>query len=76
MESKTDFILAHPELSAAELVDAAKREGLTVSVSYVYRIRYAARDKRDKDSTFLRLAFEIGLERAYEMLRKIREGLR
>jgi len=43
--NKTQFVLEHPKLSAKEVVDVAKKAGVTLSDKYVYNIRAKAKSK-------------------------------
>ena len=55
--SKSDFIRAQPpELSAAEIVEKAKAEGIDLSAQLVYVVRSVARRKSPRRGPSLRLA--------------------
>jgi hypothetical protein len=41
--NKTQFVLGHPNLSAKEVVDEAKKQGIKLSDKYVYNIRAKAK---------------------------------
>jgi hypothetical protein len=42
-QTKTAFVLAHPDLDGAEVVSLGKQEGMNLSIRYVYNIRSKAR---------------------------------
>lgn len=43
--NKTQFVLERPDISAKEVVDAAKKQGIALSDKYVYNIRAKAKSK-------------------------------
>ena len=49
VQTKADFVRAHPELSPMEIVAKAKEEGVALEVGYVYNVRTSDnRTRKDK----------------------------
>src|SRR4051794_8333854 len=42
-QSKTAFVLAHANLAGAEVVDEAAKQGMNLTIAYVYSIRSKAK---------------------------------
>lgn len=76
--SKTDFILSLPKnMPVTEVVEAAAEAGISVTKTMVYmarKTRSADRPERklDKEALFCRAAVSVGLERAGQLLTRLR----
>jgi hypothetical protein len=89
--NKTQFVLEHPNLSAKEVVDEAKKQGIKLSDKYVYNIRAkakaggkkgkpgrkarAASNGHDDTRAFVDLALIIGLDKATQILQRVQEAV-
>lgn len=84
--AKRDFVASQGSgVSVTEVVERARRQGITLSVAYVYALRrtngapvagaprQAARTgKEGSAATLARLALELGLHRAGELVAQLR----
>lgn len=48
-QTKSDFILGHPDIQAKEIVAKGKAVGLEFNEKYVYTIRSVARSRKQRD---------------------------
>ncbi|MBI4955732.1 MAG: hypothetical protein HY908_27180 [Myxococcales bacterium] len=48
-QTKSDFILAHPDASAKEIVAKAKAAGFALTEKYIYTTRSVARSRKERD---------------------------
>ncbi|MCC6526822.1 MAG: hypothetical protein IT373_29505 [Polyangiaceae bacterium] len=86
-QTKSDFILAHPNVPAKDIVAKAKSAGFALTEKYVYTIRSVARSRQQRaslraaaptgksgaESLLVAVAAEVGLARAISLLEAERQ---